>query len=131
MRSSNKRRGVLGQWAMIMILAFLLAFLVSAIPVSGAKYCGATCGPWLDQQTGSYNEHQESKVCTYKIGGKTYIKWAIKDRTCTTGYKYKNCHHRSWCTNTNACADIDTYPQNGYNYKTCTPWNVKYETRSA
>ncbi len=131
MRSLNKWSGVFSQCTTILALVLLLTFFVSVAPVSGAdkaKNCASTCDHWQLQQTGQYTEEKHEKIYTYKINGVEYVKWADKTRTCYTGYKYKVCHHRSWCDNTKACANVDDYITRGPDYKKCDSWVTTYRT---
>ncbi len=130
MRSSNKGGGVLGKWTTIIVLALLLAFLVSAAPVSGAvskKQCVTKCGILQKKQTAVTPEHQEQYLGTITLRKIKYERWLIKDRTCKSGYYYRICEPRSWCENTKYCAIGVKYESRGADYKTCSPWKAKYK----
>lgn len=127
MRSSNKRRGALDQWAIVIMMALVLAFLVGVAPVSGAKYCSDTCGKKIQSDDPDYgfiswHEHKETKICKTSQG----TKYLIQDRDCEKGSYIKECNHRVYCANTKSCAEVEPgYIKIVGTWKECTPW-VKY-----
>jgi hypothetical protein len=133
MRSSDKRRGAIGPWAIIIMMALVLAFLVSVAPVSGGsagKYCSDTCGKNIksdDPEYGytSWHEHKETKICTTRKG----TKYLIQDRDCESGSYIKICHHRAYCDQTKACAETGEFVKITGKWKQCTKWEKYYETR--
>ncbi len=131
MRSSDKRRGALGRLAIIIMMVLVLAFLVSVAPVSGAKpkYCSDSCGKKLKSDPGPqdcWHEHTETRICKTSRG----VKWLIQDRDCCNGYYYKICHHRAWCDNTGACAEVGAgWEKVIGHWKTCDKWEKRYEYR--
>lgn len=130
MRSFDKRRGVLGKWAIVIMMALVLAFLASVAPVSGAaktKYCSDTCGKSVNSKTSGYSEwdeHVRTKICKTSKG----TKYLVKDRHCEKGNIIKICHHRAYCPNTGKCAETTEFIKNVGKWKHCDPWDKYYET---
>ncbi len=130
MRSSDKRRGALGQWATVIMMALVLAFLVGVAPVSGAKYCSDTCGKKIkDTDPGDvtrWHEHKETKICKTAKG----TKYLIQDRDCAKGIYIRMCHDRVYCTQTKACAEIGpAYEKKAGSWKECDPWDKYFDYR--
>jgi hypothetical protein len=127
MRSFNKRRGVLGQWAIAILVTMVLAFLMSVAPVSGDPYCGDTCSGEMFVKQGEKTETQKAKVCQVRINGKIKTKWAIKTKVCNYGWWIKKCVDNDWCKNTKKCAFLKNLPDKQIRYSTsCSPWKITY-----
>jgi len=104
MRSSNKRRGGLGQWTTIIVLALLLVFLVSVAPASCAKPkpCKDVCLNRL-VPTAPYEQCEVKKVCTYWDHGVRKTLWRERCRDCVTIRTYQDCYHQTRCTVNGLC----------------------------
>lgn len=126
MRSSNKMSGALGKMAIVIILALVLAFLVSVAPISAVpKKCSDFCDPKVKVKTAEWPEHLETKICKTSRG----TKWLIKDRVCTAGDYIKQCQKREYCPNTKVCAKVgNKFPVVVSHWKSCTAWKKHYET---
>lgn len=133
MRSFDKRRGVLGKWAIVIMMALVLAFLASVAPVNGAaktKYCSDTCSKSIKSDDPDYGYHtwdedKKTKICKTSKG----TKYLYQHRECATGGIIKECHKRSYCDNTKKCAEIgDPIVKQIGTWKSCTKWEKTYGT---
>lgn len=134
MRSSDKGRGALGRWAIISVMVLLLASFVIVSPMSGAarpKSCPDTCSKtkyWYEPEV----EGKDFPICLVKLydpdlGYKVwYKKWAYKERTCNIGEYYKDCQDKEYCSQTGACAVVDTYEKYVGPYYRCGGWKTQY-----
>lgn len=114
--------GALGKMAIVIILALVLAFLVSVAPVSAVKKCSDSCGAKIKDLSSErcWPEQVATKICKTSRG----TKWLVKDRTCCAGDYIRWCYHREPCSNKKySCAQVgDAFKKVVGHYKTCTPW---------
>lgn len=125
MRSSNKRRGVLGQLITLTMLVLVLAFLVGVSPVNGLT-CTDKCGTSKKTNVVTSTEYTDAKVTNYWKSGVKYTLWAHKSRICESGQYYQDCQDMAYCGVNNKCEKVGDYTKWGKTYKTCGSWKVEY-----
>ncbi len=117
----------MGQLAIVIVMALVLAFLVSVAPVSGAKL--KTCKDYCDKKEIVWDEEdvlQEKCVPICYIRSADEIKWKYSWRWCDFGHYEQWCYDQVYCPNS-GCMKIDGSDYNklikkpGFVSK-CTKW---------
>jgi hypothetical protein len=111
MKSPNKRKIVLGPWAIAIMLALLLAFLILVAPINAQPSANRPCSDRCDKvdiSTATEDQCQTVKVRTWMENGVQKTLWASRCKAeCTRTDTHRICYHQIRCANNRVCERID------------------------